>query len=81
MPKALYVDVIPPGGGKISVTHIFWGETAEECQENFDAHAAGCNFLTPAIEEGRTGEELETVTDEEWPEYDDPEAEETEPEK
>ncbi len=72
MAYALYVDVIPEGGGKISVQHVFYGETEEECDENWKAHAAGCKFLTAAIAEGRIGEEIEPLDDDEWPEYEDP---------
>lgn len=70
MAKALNVDVIPPGGGKIAVRHIFYGETAEECRGNFAKHAAGCEFLTPAIREGRVNTEIERIDNDEWPEYD-----------
>lgn len=76
MSFALYIDVIPEGGGRVSVTHIFWGETEEECRENFAAHAKGCNFLTPAIAEDRIGEELERVKPDEWPDYPDPDEDE-----
>lgn len=71
MPRAyaLYVDVIPPGGGRISVGHIFYGATEAEARANFEAHAKGCHFLRPAIEEGRIAEELETIKDSEWPDY------------
>jgi hypothetical protein len=79
MPFALYVDIIPAGGGPVSVTHIFFGETEDECRQNFQAHAKACEFLTPAIEEGRVEEELEEIDAEDWPEYvdEDEEPEET----
>jgi hypothetical protein len=70
MAYALYVDVVPEGGGRISVTHIFYGETELEARENFAAHAKGCKFLTPAIEEDRIEEELERIPEDDWPDYD-----------
>lgn len=69
MAYALYVDVVPEGGGRISVTHVFYGETEEEARENFEAHAKGCRFLTPAIEQGRIEEELEEIDEDDWPDY------------
>jgi len=81
MPFALYVDVIPEGGGKISVGHVFYGETEEECQENWTAHAGGCKFLTAAIDEKRVSEELETISESEWPDYADPDEEDDEEEE
>jgi hypothetical protein len=70
MPFALYIDVVPEGGGRNSVTHIFYGETEQEARENFAAHAKGCRFLTPAIDEDRIEEELERIHDRDWPDYD-----------
>lgn len=70
MPWALHVEVIPKGGGRVSVEHIFYGETEEEAREVFREHAAGCSFLTPAIEEERIEEYAEEVDDDDWPEYD-----------
>jgi hypothetical protein len=67
MAKALHVYVIPPGGGKVAVEHIFYGCTEEECDRIFDTHAEGCEFLGPAIEEERVIEEIEDVPEEEWP--------------
>jgi hypothetical protein len=69
MPFALYVDVIPPEGGKIKVQHVFYGETEDECQDNFAAHAKGCEFLTPAIEDERIEEEVEEIDEDNWPSY------------
>lgn len=81
----LYVDVVPPGGGKVFVTHIFRGETEAEAREVFAQHAAKCEFLTPAIAEGRTEEYIEEIDADDWPEYDDgdgdPDAEEDEQEE
>jgi hypothetical protein len=70
MAFALYVDIVPEGGGPVSVTHVFWGDTEEECRATFESHAKGCEFLTPAIAEGRIEEEIEEVDDDERPEYD-----------
>lgn len=78
MAFALTVDVIPEGGGRISVQHVFYGETEKECQENFEAHAKGCEFLTPAIKEDRVSEEIEEIDEDEWPEYADPAEEDDE---
>jgi hypothetical protein len=70
MAYILTVDVIPEGGGCPAVRHIFFGESKDECRENFQKHAAGCEFLTPAIEEGRVHTEISHIDDDEWPVYD-----------
>lgn len=70
MPVEIIVDVIPPGGGKVAVTHIFRGETEDEARDVFEAHVAGCAAFTKAVEEDRTAEEVEHISDGEWPEYD-----------
>jgi hypothetical protein len=72
----LYVDVIPPEGGRIFVTHIFRGETEADAQEVFKQHAAKCEFLTPAIAEGRVREFSEEFDADDWPTDDDDEPEE-----
>jgi hypothetical protein len=69
MPYELIVDVVPPEGGKVFVTHIFRGETEAAAREVFEQHAAKCEFLTPAIEEDRVEEELIRIKDDEWPAY------------
>jgi len=70
MAKVLIVHIKPPGGGRASVGHMFYGETEAECRENFAAHAKGCRFLGPAIAEGRIDEALERLDPDEWPEFD-----------
>jgi hypothetical protein len=65
----LTIDVVPPEGGRVAVTHTFYGKTEKEAREAFAAHAAGCEFLTPAIAEDRVEEELDTIEDGEWPSY------------
>ena len=79
MPYALHIDVVPADGGKIAVEHVFYGHTEEECRAVFETHAAGCDFLGPAIEEDRIEEELETIEEDDWPSYElepeDPDAE------
>jgi len=77
MPFALYVDIIPEGGGKISAGHVFYGETEDEARENFDAHAKGDRFLAAAIAADCVDEELEEIDEDDWPDHD---AEETEEE-
>lgn len=77
----LTIDVVPPEGGKVVVSHTFYGKTEAEARANFAAHAAGCEFLTPAIAEGRIEEELDEIEDDEQPSYenvddDDPEDDE-----
>jgi hypothetical protein len=67
----LIVDVVPPEGGKVFVTHIFRGETEAEAREVYAQHAKGCEFLTPAIEEDRVEEEVQKISDDEWPAYED----------
>jgi hypothetical protein len=75
-PFSLYINIIPKDpvtgklGGRIPVVHIFFGETEQECEENFAAHAKGCDFLTPAIKEQRVDKELVRIEPEDWPEYD-----------
>jgi hypothetical protein len=67
----LTIDVIPPEGGKVAVSHTFYGKTEAEARANFTAHAAGCEFLAPAIAEGRIEEELDEIEDDEQPSYED----------
>lgn len=70
MAYILIVDVIPPGGGMISVRHTFFGEDEDEAREVFHAHAAGCEFLEPAIAEGRVHVKGKEIDDDDWPAYD-----------
>ena len=79
----LYVDVIPPDDGtgepqRIFVTHIFRGETEAAAQEVYKQHAAKCEFLTPAIAEGRVQEFMEEFDANDWPTDADEEPEEEE---
>lgn len=69
MAKILIVHIIPVGGGRPSVGHMFYGETETECRENFAAHAKGCQFLAPAIREDRIDEDLGELDDDEWPNF------------
>jgi hypothetical protein len=39
--------------GAIDVKHIFYGETREEADANFDAHVSGCPMFGPAEREHR----------------------------
>ncbi len=65
----LTIDVVPPEGGRVHVSHTFYGETEKEAREAFKAHAAGCEFLTAAIAEDRVEEELDRIDADEWPSY------------
>lgn len=80
MPFALHIDVVPVDGGPIAVEHVFYGETEAEARALFETHAAGCNFLGPAIDDGRIEEELLTISEEEWPDYDEEEEDDDEEE-
>ena len=60
MAYALHVHIVKPGGGLSPVEHVFYAETEEETESIFEAHAAGCEFLGPAVAEERVIEELET---------------------
>jgi len=74
MPYKLTVDVIPPEGEwprPVYVQHVFYGERVADVENTFAQHAAGCEFLGPAIRERRTNTELEEIEADEWPEYDD----------
>ena len=70
MAVALHVDKVERNG-VVLVRHTFFGETLRECEELRDQHAAGCKAFGPALEDGRVVEESETISDNEWPEYDD----------
>ena len=63
MPFVIVVDVIPEGGGDVDVTHVFWGDSESECRRKYDAHAKGCEFLTPAIADDRVEEETFDLED------------------
>jgi hypothetical protein len=69
----LTIHVVPPEGdasnGRVFVSHVFRGETEEEAREVFKQHAAGCEFLTPAIAEDRIEEEIDELPDEAWPAF------------
>lgn len=69
MAYKLTVDVIPAGGGKISVQHVFYARTEHEAEQVFRAHAQGCEFLGPAIAEDRINSEIEEIDKDEWPDY------------
>jgi len=70
MATCVIIDVIPEGGGRLAVQHVFYGATEEEAREVFRKHAAGCEFLGPAMAEDRIDEQVQTIDDDEWPEYD-----------
>jgi hypothetical protein len=69
MAKILIVHIIPVGGGRPSVGHMFYGATEAECRGNFAAHAKGCQFLAPAIREDRIDEDLAELDEDEWPNF------------
>ena len=81
----LYVDVTSGDGERIFVTHIFRGETEADARKVFQQHAAKCEFLTPAIAEGRIQEFLGQFDPADWPlggdEDEDDEADEDDPEE
>lgn len=64
---ALTVHIQDPEDGVVYVTHQFWGESEEMCEDNKRAHADQDELLRKAIADGRTEEELEELNDEEWP--------------
>lgn len=68
MAFALRVDKLE-SDGTIRVTHIFYGDTEEECEELRDAHGEGCKAFGPALEHGRVIEEVEEI--DEMPEWED----------
>jgi len=86
MPYALHVYVVPPGGGKVNVEHVFYGHSEDEADQLFETHADGCEFLGPAIAAGRVIEIVEEIESSEWPDKEsldaeaapDPDAEEDE---
>jgi hypothetical protein len=63
------VDVVPQGGGFVEVQHVFYGESKADAEAVFQRHAEGCEFLGPAIVEGRVSSEFEEIEDDDWPEY------------
>lgn len=69
MAYILIVDAIPPGGGLITVRHIFFAETADDARQAFHDHSEGCHFLGPAIEEGRLHVKGREIDDDDWPDY------------
>jgi hypothetical protein len=64
----------------VFVTHIFRGNTEAEAREVFAQHAKGCEFLTPAIAEGRIEEEIAKLSDKDWVAFE-PEGDEAEDEE
>ena len=74
MAYKLTVDVIPADGDwprDVEVQHVFYGDSPREVENIFARHAAGCEFLGPAIRERRVNTELEEIDDDERPSYDD----------
>jgi len=69
MPWKLTVDVVPAGGGRVDVQHVFYGESKADAESVFQRHAEGCEFLGPAIIEERINSEFEEIDDDEWPDY------------
>ncbi len=69
MAVALHIFVVPKDNPRVKVEHVFYGDTEAEAQETFKAHAAGCEFLGPAITEKRVEEEVEDIDDADWPEF------------
>jgi hypothetical protein len=70
MAIALTVDKLDPGG-KISVRHIFYGDTLWECERLRDHHAAGCRAFGPALEADNVIETHEEIDDSEVPAWSD----------
>jgi hypothetical protein len=66
----------------ISVTHIFWGNTPEECNRVMKQHAAGCAAFGPAFKEDRViVEKPEEIDPDEIPSPEDFEVENEEEEE
>ena len=58
--------------GRITVRHIFFGETKGECESLRDKHGAGCKAFGPALEHGSVIEDFEEIDDvPEWSDDDD----------
>jgi hypothetical protein len=57
---ALYVDKLE-SDGTIRVTHIFYGDSEEECYELRDRHGEGCKAFGPALDGGKIIEHFEEV--------------------
>ncbi len=81
MVVALHVFVIPKDSRRVKVEHVFYAYTEAEADEAFKAHAAGCEFLGPAIAEKRVEEEVEDIDDADWPEFPDEDADDEEDEE
>ncbi len=62
MPYALHVDKLDPAG-VIHVRHTFYAETEEECRRLMETHASGCPEFGPAVEKGKTIEEIEEIAE------------------
>jgi hypothetical protein len=66
MAFALQVDKLDSDGA-IHVRHVFFAESAEECEQLRDQHGDGCRAFGPALINGRVIETLEEI--EEIPEW------------
>ena len=53
--------------GSVSVRHIFYGDDEDEVIRIRNEHVNGCEALTKAEQEGRIGEFLEEIEDDEVP--------------
>jgi hypothetical protein len=67
MAYKLTVFIVNPDDKEIYVEHNFYGATRAAAEHVKKEHLAGCEFFSEAEEEGRTIEEGEEISEDEWP--------------
>jgi hypothetical protein len=76
MAYRLSVFIVNPDDEKIYVKHEFYGETKADAEHVKQEHLASCAYFKTAEAEGRTDEEGEEISADEWPTVDEDDEEE-----
>jgi hypothetical protein len=67
MAYKLTVFIVNPDDEQIYVEHNFYGATRAAAEHVKKEHLGSCEYFSAAEEEGRTAEEGEEISDEDWP--------------
>ena len=71
MAYKLTVFIVDPDDKEIYVEHNFYGATRAAAEHVKKEHLGSCEYFSAAEEEGRTVEEGEEISEEDWPVVDD----------
>jgi len=73
MAYKLTVFIVNPDDEQIYVEHNFYGDTKADAEHVKREHLGSCEYFKAAEHEGRTVEEGEEISEEDWPSVDDDE--------